>query len=135
MIKVLGKPSDNDLEFITNEHALKFIKELPATPKRLATQGVKYENPLALELINKCLEFNPSNRLTIEQALAHPYFEGLHDANDEPCFTKDIDFEFESNEDITLNDLKAMIIEEINNVNSANGEDLYDVELIKKGFK
>ena len=135
MIKVLGKPSEDNLSFITNEHALKFIKDLPQTDKRMPTEGIIYDNPLALDLINKCLEFDPKERLTIEEALAHPYFNGLHDTTDEPSFTKKLEFNFENNNNLTLNELKLMIIEEINEVNKDNKEtDIIDVDLIKKGL-
>lgn len=60
MIKVLGKPDESSLNFITNEHALKYIKDMPYTPKKRATDGIKYENNLALDLIDKCVEFDPS---------------------------------------------------------------------------
>lgn len=30
------------------------------------------------------LTFNPDDRYTIEECLAHPYFEGLHNPEDEP---------------------------------------------------
>ena len=32
-------------------------------------------NPLALDLLEKMLAFNPSNRITVEEALKHPYME------------------------------------------------------------
>jgi serine/threonine protein kinase len=66
MIKVLGKPSPESLKFITNEHALKYIQDMAETPKRRPTQGVKYSNELALDLIDKLLQFDPADRLTID---------------------------------------------------------------------
>lgn len=131
MVKVLGKPTPENLKFISNEHALKFIQEMPNIPKRRPTKGVEYPNELALDLIDKCLEFNPSARISVEQALAHPYFEGLHDPQDEPAFNKKINFDFETEEKYSLNEVRLMIIEEINNINSENGEEPYDYEKIK----
>lgn len=135
MITVLGKPDDDSLKFITNEHALKYISELPPTPKRRPTEGVSYENNVALDLIDKCLEFDPSKRCSIEGALQHPYFEGLHDPEDEPAFAGKVDFSFEKSDDITLPELKKMILEEINDVNGLNKEPIYNVENIIGGLK
>ncbi len=41
------------------------------------------------------LEINPLSRITAADALKHPYFEGLHDPEDEPVFEGTIDFKFE----------------------------------------
>jgi mitogen-activated protein kinase 1/3 len=38
---------------------------------------------LALELLTSLLSFNPTSRITIEDALAHPYFEQYYDPEDE----------------------------------------------------
>jgi serine/threonine protein kinase len=38
----------------------------------------------ALDLLDKMLTFNPEKRITIEQALEHPYMESLHSPEDEP---------------------------------------------------
>lgn len=132
MVNVLGKPSKESMAFVTSEHALQFLNGMPDIPKKFPTEGISYENPLALDLINKCLEFNPTHRITINQALEHPYFEGLHDASDEPSFTKELDFEFEKSDTYSLNQLKIMIIEEINAVNADNNEPLYDVDAIRQ---
>lgn len=39
----------------------------------------------ALDLLDKMLTFNPDRRITIEQALAHPYLEQYYDPADEVC--------------------------------------------------
>ncbi len=37
----------------------------------------------ALELLDRLLTFNPTNRITVEEALAMPYFEQYYDPEDE----------------------------------------------------
>lgn len=41
-------------------------------------------NPLALDLLEKMLVINPKKRITVTEALAHPYLASLHMAEDEP---------------------------------------------------
>ena len=40
----------------------------------------------ALDLIDKMLDMNPERRITVDAALSHPFFESLHDPDDEPVF-------------------------------------------------
>jgi serine/threonine protein kinase len=41
-------------------------------------------NPLAVDLLEKMLQFDPRNRITVEDALKHPYLAQLHDSAAEP---------------------------------------------------
>lgn len=38
---------------------------------------------LALDLLDRMLTFNPNKRITVEEALAHPYLEQYYDPTDE----------------------------------------------------
>lgn len=53
-------------------------------------------NPVALDLLNKMLVFNPDKRYTVEQCLAHPYFEGLHCEDDEPKAPQKFEWGFDN---------------------------------------
>lgn len=52
-------------------------------------------SPLAIDLLEKLLNFDPAARITVEQALAHPYLAAYHEEDDEPVHEKVFDFEFE----------------------------------------
>jgi len=41
------------------------------------------------------LVFNPDKRYTAEECLAHPYFEGLHNPEEEPVSDKIFDWSFD----------------------------------------
>ena len=38
----------------------------------------------ALDLLQRMLTFNPDQRITVEEALAHPFLEQYYDPTDEP---------------------------------------------------
>ena len=40
---------------------------------------------LALDLLDKLLDWSPKSRITVEQALNHEYLRELHDPEDEVC--------------------------------------------------
>ena len=55
------------------------------------------QNPMILDLLRKMLVIDPTKRITVNKALEHEFFAGLHDPEDEP--TADLlhpyDFDFE----------------------------------------
>lgn len=68
-------------------------------------------NPDALDLLDKMLAFDPSQRISVEQALEHRYLHIWHDASDEPTCPTPFDFHFEIVDDIQQ--MKKMILEEV----------------------
>ncbi len=85
MFSILGTPTEADHRCITNPFASQFIKSLPPrspTPLREyinSTTARVNINPLALDLLEKMLVFDPAKRITIDKALKHPYLAALHD--------------------------------------------------------
>ena len=99
---VVGTPSKEDLAYIGNESALKFVKSLPKRSKLpLATLFPKC-NPLALDLLDKMLAFNPDKRATIEECIEHPYLEALHNPEAEPVADKPFDWSWDNFEPTKL---------------------------------
>jgi mitogen-activated protein kinase 1/3 len=46
-----------------------------------------------LDLLDKLLSFNPTTRMVVEEALAHPFMAEYYDPNDEPVAKKPFQFE------------------------------------------
>ncbi|KAH9922503.1 mitogen activated protein kinase-like protein [Fomitopsis serialis] len=73
-------------------------------------------NALAVDFLTKSLTFDPKKRITVEEALAHPYLEAYHDPEDEPV-APPLDpefFEFDLHkDDISREQLKELLYEEI----------------------
>jgi len=55
---------------------------------------------VALDLLEKMLRFDPDKRITVEEALEHPYLAQLHDPNDEPVCEEVFNFIWD---DVPLN--------------------------------
>jgi len=94
--KVIGSPSEDDLMFISSEKARRYIRSLPKHDHVDFRKLYPHANEQALDLIDKMLVFDPNRRITVEQALEHPYLASLHDVNDEPSCDRQFEFDFES---------------------------------------
>lgn len=68
-------------------------------------------NPDALDLLNRLLAFDPTGRITVEEALEHRYLQIWHDASDEPTCPTQFDFSFEVVDDVPT--MRQMILQEV----------------------
>ena len=84
ILDCLGTPSHADSEYIASEKAKAFIRSLSYRPPIPLAQLLPNATPLALDLLSKMLTFAPEKRISVADALAHPYLRLLHDPNDEP---------------------------------------------------
>lgn len=96
IFNVLGTPKESDYEFISNDKALEYIKSLQIKEKVPFEKLYPKANPLAIDLLDKMLAFNPHNRITVEEALQHPYLKALHNPKCEPNCEEPFDFSFEN---------------------------------------
>jgi mitogen-activated protein kinase 7 len=111
ILAIRGTPDDSTLRRIGSERAQIYIRSLPRMPKVPLVQLYPKATPLALDMMEKMLDFDPATRITVEQALEHPYLATYHDADDEITCEATFDFSFEQATSIA--DIKRMIAEEV----------------------
>jgi len=112
--EIIGTPVRAELEFITNPKAQQYVAGLPARPPVSWEKIYPGKEPMLLDMLDKLLAFNPVSRLTVEQALAHPYLEAYYDPSDEPVAETPFKFEVEI-DDLPTKTLKEMVFHEVVN--------------------
>ena len=122
IISVLGSPNESDLEFITNQNVKSFISKIARRTKQNFNIMFPNANPVALDLLGKMLTFSPQKRYTVEQCIAHPYFEGLHDPEQEPTADAIFDYSYDDN-DISKEKLRNLIYEQMMHFHNSQSED------------
>lgn len=119
IISVLGTPKYSDISYITNEKALEFIKGLPKRSKQNWKLLYPKANPLAYDLLSIMLTFNPHKRATVEECLAHPYLEALHDPETEKIASEPFDWSIDDFEP-TAEILRKLIYKEALKMHTKN---------------
>ena len=71
----MGNPSEDEiLSFIDNEYTISYLRKLPRFKPIKWEEKFPNANPLALDLLKKMLKFSPSERISVYDAISHPYF-------------------------------------------------------------
>ncbi|CAN6635029.1 mitogen-activated protein kinase Slt2p/MPK1 [Trichomonascus vanleenenianus] len=111
ILRILGTPSEETLSRIGSQRAQEYVRSLPYMPKVPFQQLYPRANPEALDLLEKMLAFDPADRVTVEEALEHPYLRIWHEPNDEPVCPAEFDFSFEEEND--MDKMRQMILDEV----------------------
>lgn len=75
ILDILGTPSIDDFYAISSPRSREYIRALPFRKKKPLTTLFPNANPLAIDLMEKCLTFSPRKRIQVDDALRHPYLE------------------------------------------------------------
>lgn len=79
IIDLLGKPKQEDLEQIGGAIDSNTINSMSGKQKYTFSTFFKGASPEAISFLKKCLEFNPHKRMTVEEALKHPFVAQFRD--------------------------------------------------------
>ncbi|KAF8698216.1 hypothetical protein HU200_035736 [Digitaria exilis] len=110
LMELIGTPNESDLDFV-NENARRYIRQLPRHARQSLPEKFPHVQPLAIDLVEKMLTFDPRQRITVEGALAHPYLASLHDISDEPVCSMPFSFDFEQHA-LSEEQMKDLIYQE-----------------------
>ncbi|KAM3402836.1 hypothetical protein ACQJBY_006572 [Aegilops geniculata] len=93
--ELIGSPDDSSLGFLRSDNARRYMKQLPQYPRQDFRLRFRNMSDGAVDLLEKMLVFDPSRRITVDEALHHPYLASLHDINEEPTCPAPFSFDFE----------------------------------------
>ena len=112
IFSVIGSPSADDIEAIGK--ASEYIKALPKTDGKPFEILYPAADTNALDLLKKMLQFNPSRRVTAEEALEHEFFRGTRRKELERKATSPLECpDFLESDKVDLKLLKQRTYEEV----------------------
>jgi len=83
------------------------MKSQPFAPRKSFAALYPRGNAQAVDLLEKMMVFDPSKRISVEDALKHPYLASLSNPDDEPVCTRNFAFEHEAR------DLSKQMLQEL----------------------
>ncbi|KAH9450571.1 hypothetical protein Pst134EB_018101 [Puccinia striiformis f. sp. tritici] len=110
--ELLGTPPDDVIATICSENTLRFVQSLPKRDRIPFTTKFKNADPLALDLLERMLVFDPHKRINASEALAHEYLSPYHDPTDEPIANEPFDWSF-NDADLPVDTWRVMMYSEI----------------------
>uniref|UniRef100_A0ACD5Z735 Uncharacterized protein n=1 Tax=Avena sativa TaxID=4498 RepID=A0ACD5Z735_AVESA len=111
IVSVLGTMDDGDLRFIDRSRAGNYIKSLPCSPGIPLSSMYPQVHPLAIDLLQKMLVFDPSERISVTEALEHPYMSALYDPSANPPAQVPVDLDIDEN--ISVDMIREMLCQEM----------------------
>ncbi|EKD18708.1 mitogen-activated protein kinase sty1 [Drepanopeziza brunnea f. sp. 'multigermtubi' MB_m1] len=110
--ELLGTPPDDVIHTIASENTLRFVQSLPKRERQPLKDKFRNADPLAIDLLEEMLVFDPRKRVKASEALAHEYLAPYHDPTDEPVADDKFDWSF-NDADLPVDTWKIMMYSEI----------------------
>ena len=84
VLEVTGRPTPEDIASMKSPFAATMLDSLPTMRHKQLNEMFPTASPEAVDLIRRCLQFNPDKRLSAYEALRHPYVGQFHNEAEEP---------------------------------------------------
>ena len=107
---VIGSPDEESMGFVSDPNAVLYLKSLSQKKKNKINFKAKFpgSSEESLDLLQKMLIFDPKKRITVQQSLEHPFFKSIRDPSKEEEATFNLEFEFEDDNDLTIEKLRNL---------------------------
>lgn len=79
IFRLLGKPSMEEITSIRHPKARRFLEKISHAPRITLEQVMPNSPPDARDFVSKLLRFEPTKRLSADEALSHPYLAEFRD--------------------------------------------------------
>ncbi|RHW68797.1 protein kinase [Trypanosoma brucei equiperdum] len=110
IIDVIGTPSEEDINSIGSTAAQKYLKKKSFRPAPDWASVYPRASPEALDLLRRMLVFHPDKRITVAEALKHPFLRDLYEESDVQVSIQH--FNFDETQHKTIQEVKWAVYDE-----------------------
>jgi mitogen-activated protein kinase 15 len=113
VLEVTGRPNKLDMKAIKSKHTATMLESIAVKPQRSLQSMFPTAPADALDLLGKLLVFNPDRRLSIEDAIRHPYLSQFHNPADEPTLNAPIHISIDDNKRYKISEYRKYLYRKI----------------------
>eukprot|EP00811_Abedinium_folium_P030322 NODE_4850_length_1838_cov_13.420807.p1 GENE.NODE_4850_length_1838_cov_13.420807~~NODE_4850_length_1838_cov_13.420807.p1 ORF type:complete len:429 (+),score=130.08 NODE_4850_length_1838_cov_13.420807:43-1329(+) len=113
IMEVTGRPTPEDVEAIKSPFAATMLESLCMVRPRPLSEVFPSASAEGLNLMQHCLQFNPSKRITTMDAVAHPYVVQFHNPEDELDCQRAIHIPIDDNKKLTVQDYRDRLYHDV----------------------
>lgn len=113
IMEVTGRPAPEDIDAIKSPFAATMLESLPMGRPRPLNEMFPSASVEALDLLRQCMHFNPTKRLSANEALRHPYVLQFHNPEDEFDCDRAIRIPIDDNIKLTVQDYRDRLYNEV----------------------
>ncbi|KAF1313430.1 Cmgc/mapk protein kinase, partial [Globisporangium splendens] len=115
ILQMVGSPPKDDMDFITNAKAKKWMARQADHEPKSFSKVCPSAPADAIDLMARLLEFDPRKRITVDEAIAHPFVASYRKAETESTAESAFDFSFEKENRSKLDKdtLRRLIFEDV----------------------
>lgn len=106
--------TQQDFSFISDPKARKYVEAFPKTMPKDLREIFPAATANELDLLNKMISFNPRDRISLDQALNHPYFFPVRDQNYEILEREPANFDFDGDHEMDMLAIREHFRREVN---------------------
>lgn len=113
ILDLIGKPKPEDVNSLDSESAWNVLNSQNIKQKYTISQLFKGASKSAIDFLKKTLEFNPKKRISIEEALKHPFVEQFHNPEEEICCDRVIKIPISDHKKLSIKEYQHALYSDI----------------------
>lgn len=113
VVQFTGKPLEADLTFVTNRKARNYVLDMVEGPRTVLSERFPEAGPDALDLLSQMLTFDPARRISVRDAMRHPWLARFYQAEHETPAPKPAELSAVENLLLTRPNLQQLMFEDV----------------------